>query len=215
VTSSLPQLKRPKSDVLQKIEKQISKGSLLAKKADNVIFGMGAEEVAKEEHEWSDHNLDLLKWSFVEDSIATGYARVGASSLVDKVNKRVDFMRAIVSKLEFLDDPPRASSTPPTPFANDYKPGTKARESNAIEILDRLCYAFPTVVKQLEHRHDNRPAFVKDEYDVQDLLHGLLMIFFDDIRIEEWTPSYAGGSSRMDFLLKKESIVIETKYAGP
>jgi len=52
---------------------------------------------------------------------------------------------------------------------------------------------------------------VEDEYDVQDLLHALLTLYFDDIRPEEWTPSYAGGSSRMDFLLKKEQIVLEVK----
>jgi hypothetical protein len=46
---------------------------------------------------------------------------------------------------------------------------------------------------------------------VQDLLHALLLIDFDDIRPEEWTPSYAGSSSRMDFLLKNEQIVIEAK----
>jgi hypothetical protein len=48
-------------------------------------------------------------------------------------------------------------------------------------------------------------------YDVQDLLHALLKIDFDDVRPEEWTPSYAGKSSRTDFLLKNEKIVVETK----
>jgi hypothetical protein len=38
-----------------------------------------------------------------------------------------------------------------------------------------------------------------------------LKIHFDDIRAEEWTPSYAGGASRMDFLLKNEKVVIECK----
>ncbi len=52
---------------------------------------------------------------------------------------------------------------------------------------------------------------MKDEYDVQDLLHALLKIFSNDIRTEEWIPSYAGGSSKMDFLLKDEKIVVETK----
>ena len=52
---------------------------------------------------------------------------------------------------------------------------------------------------------------MKDEYDVQDLLHALLRIFFKDIRPEEWVPSYAGSSSRMDFLLHQEEIVIEVK----
>jgi hypothetical protein len=52
---------------------------------------------------------------------------------------------------------------------------------------------------------------IEDEYDVQDLLHSLLRLFFDDVRPEPCTPNYAGGNSRMDFLLKKESIGIETK----
>ena len=46
---------------------------------------------------------------------------------------------------------------------------------------------------------------------MQDLLHALLRLNFDDIRPEEWTPSYAGKSARMDFLLKAEQVVVETK----
>ena len=52
---------------------------------------------------------------------------------------------------------------------------------------------------------------VNDEYDVQDLLYALLKMYFDDVRPEEWTPSYAGKSARMDFLLKNEEIIIEVK----
>jgi len=71
---------------------------------------------------------------------------------------------------------------------------------------------FHLVAKQLLERHGNRDTFkVEDEYDVQDLLHALLKIFFNDIRAEEYTPSYAGKSSRMDFLLKDHQMVIETK----
>ncbi len=54
-------------------------------------------------------------------------------------------------------------------------------------------------------------SHINDEYDVQDILHALLKLYFDDIRPEECTPSYAGKASRMDFLLKAESIVIEVK----
>ena len=64
----------------------------------------------------------------------------------------------------------------------------------------------------MRSRHSSRSTLeIEDEYDVQDLLHALLKIHFDDIRAEEWTPSYAGGSSRMDFLLKNEQIVVEVK----
>lgn len=83
---------------------------------------------------------------------------------------------------------------------------------NPIEVIENICVRFHRVANQLRKRHKNRSTLkISDEYDVQDLLHSLLKIHFDDIRSEEWTPSYAGGSSRIDFLLKKEKIVIEVK----
>lgn len=85
-------------------------------------------------------------------------------------------------------------------------------EQNTISILELLCYRFHKVVRQLRNRYNNRPTIeIKDEYDVQDLFHTLLVIFFDDIRKEEWTPSYAGACSRVDFLLKNEQIILEIK----
>jgi DNA-binding sugar fermentation-stimulating protein len=44
-------------------------------------------------------------------------------------------------------------------------------------------------------------------------MHALLQLYYDDIRPEEYTPSYAGRASRMDFLLKREKIVVEVKKA--
>jgi hypothetical protein len=81
-----------------------------------------------------------------------------------------------------------------------------------ILVLEKLFNRFHQVVRQLRSRHNERPTLdVSDEYDVQDLLHSFLKLYFDDIRPEEWTPSYAGGSSRMDFLLKDEQVVVEVK----
>ncbi len=50
-----------------------------------------------------------------------------------------------------------------------------------------------------------------NEYDVQDLLHALLRPWVGDVRAEEYTPSYAGRSTRMDFFLPAHDLVIETK----
>jgi hypothetical protein len=70
------------------------------------------------------------------------------------------------------------------------------------------------VERQLKNRHDSRPTItVQDEYDAQDLLNALLRVFFGDIRREEWSPSYAGGSSRIDFVLPQYRLAIELKYA--
>jgi hypothetical protein len=76
----------------------------------------------------------------------------------------------------------------------------------------KIVTRFHLVAQQLRKRHNGRDSLsINDEYDVQDLLHALLRLDFDDVRPEEWTPSYAGKCVRMDFLLKKQRIVIEVK----
>ena len=83
---------------------------------------------------------------------------------------------------------------------------------DVLNLIERLCLRFHAVARQLQQRHADRATItIEDEYDVQDLLHGILRLHFDDVRPEEWTPSYAGSSSRVDFLLKAEEIVIEVK----
>jgi len=97
----------------------------------------------------------------------------------------------------------------------------KGRISSSIEIdalatVNLLCVRFHLVASQLRSRHEGRSTLdVSDEYDVQDLMHALLKIHFEDVRPEEWTPSYAGQSSRMDFLLKNEQLVVEVKKTRP
>ena len=71
---------------------------------------------------------------------------------------------------------------------------------------------FHLFAKQLTERHQSRGTIeIQDEYDVQDLFYSLLHLYFDDVRKEEWTPSYAGSSSRMDFLIPELNLAIETK----
>ncbi len=78
--------------------------------------------------------------------------------------------------------------------------------------LKNIFERFHIVARQIKRRHSGRSTLeITDEYDVQDLLQTLLRLYFDDVRPEEWTPSYAGGSNRMDFLLKKGEIAIEVK----
>lgn len=89
---------------------------------------------------------------------------------------------------------------------------TVEREPDRLSLIERLCLRFHAAARQLQSRHAGRTTLtIEDEYDVQDLLHAILRLHFDDIREEEWTPSYAGAASRVDFLLKAEQIVIEVK----
>lgn len=100
---------------------------------------------------------------------------------------------------------------------NDYIQLSNGETKNkSQQELNLLFERFFKVARQLRNRHDNRDTIsISDEYDVQDLLHALLLIFFDDVRPEEWTPSYAGGALRMDFLLKEIDTVIEVKKTRP
>jgi len=81
-----------------------------------------------------------------------------------------------------------------------------------LDDLEDLLKRFPRFVNALTHRHSNRPGFeLADEYDVQDLLRGLLLFTLSDVREEEWTPSYVGASSRIDFVLPLRQTAIEVK----
>ena len=98
-------------------------------------------------------------------------------------------------------------------FWDDDVVGTEA-SGDPLAAVQKLCSRFHPVAKQLRRRHCNRSTLeINDEYDVQDLLHALLKVDFEDIRPEEWTPSYAGKSARMDFLIKDHQIVVEIKKA--
>ena len=79
-------------------------------------------------------------------------------------------------------------------------------------ILCNIFDHFHACALQLRRRHAGRNTLtIGDEYDVQDLLHAILKLHFSDVRPEEWTPSYAGNSNRMDFLLREANIAIEVK----
>ena len=85
-------------------------------------------------------------------------------------------------------------------------------KQNVPDFIVALCRRFHLLAIQLQKRHSSRPGFdIKDEYDVQDLLHSILKLHFDDIRAEDVSPSYAGNTSRVDFHLPRERLVVEVK----
>lgn len=96
------------------------------------------------------------------------------------------------------------------------KAAMAAKATKDQDRIVRIAERLHVVVCQLRDRREGRQTLdVTDEYDVQDLVHALLTIYFDDIRKEEWTPTYAGGASRMDFLLPEIETVLEIKMTRP
>lgn len=94
----------------------------------------------------------------------------------------------------------------------DLIPVGEVNTKSSLSDLENIFDKFHCIAIQMGRRHDNRATLtIKDEYDVQDLLHALLLLHFDDVRAEEWGPSHAGSCKRMDFLLKDLQTVIEVK----
>jgi hypothetical protein len=81
-----------------------------------------------------------------------------------------------------------------------------------LKMSKTLCQRFHFVARQLRLRGEYRSTLdVEDEFDVQDLLHALLRLQFDDISTEEWTPSYSNGTPRTTFLLNQDRLALVVK----
>lgn len=101
---------------------------------------------------------------------------------------------------------PTVGSQPMMPTVELQKPSTVE------ELLQTLIRGLPRAMHPLAHRRKGAQSLsFESEYDIQDLLHSQLRPWVADIRPEEFTPSYAGSSTRMDFLLPAHQLVIETK----
>lgn len=87
------------------------------------------------------------------------------------------------------------------------------KPNNVLEAVQVLVGGLRRAMHPLASRRKGLPVLTfLNEYDVQDLLHALLRPWVNDIRPEEHTPSYAGSSARMDFLLPDYRLAIELKF---
>jgi REase_DpnII-MboI len=87
-----------------------------------------------------------------------------------------------------------------------------AAEMDDLSTTKKLCQRFHVVARQLRLRGEYRPTVnIEDEFDLQDLMHALLRVHFDDIGTDEWTPAYTDGASRTTFLLDHDRLAIVVK----
>ena len=91
--------------------------------------------------------------------------------------------------------------------------GSVAPPDDLADLLEILIKGIPRAMRPLRRRRKgSTPILFDSEYDLQDLLRALLGPWVGDIRREEYTPSHAGSSSRIDLVLPKHQTVIEAKY---
>ncbi len=139
----------------------------------------------------------MMQGTYIPSHVTGKAGAYAADRIIESVKSFLELVDRFIRQLEKKQAlSPKVRLSHPDPLAK----------------LDKLLSRFHLVAQQMRERHANRPTIViGDEYDVQDLLHSVLKIEFDDVRAEEWTPSYAGSATRMDFVLKKEEIVVEVK----
>jgi hypothetical protein len=202
-----------------RIGKQINTNEAIAQSMQDYTF-------------WNDYNIELIKrafnrpdnqyfkeYTYTASSLATTIVpfRLGPKpqpTIADRANKirhqletKLHRLSLIHKKLPLIDVDPRV----------DKQIGQKEGDlqDNALINLSIIFSKFHKVAQSLRRRHANRETLlIRDEYDVQDLLQSMLQLYFDDVRAEDYSPSYAGANSRTDFVLKNEQIIIEVKMSN-
>jgi hypothetical protein len=187
------------------------------------LLGPAMQKLEADREKWTQYNAELLRRLFSDDEQAKAYewssppAEVSFEPFARHGSPPPRTREILEAELQFLDSLFERLELFPAPHDSQgvlsieaVRPAVNGRAS--IDKVEYLANRFHTVALQLRSRHGGRKTLeITDEYDVQDLLHALLRIEFDDVRPEEHAPSYAGGGSRMDYLLKAEEIVVEVK----
>lgn len=159
---------------------------------------------------WQDYTKQLLKDNFGSDQFLNEFANIHEPVFTNRQSTQqmmgalrtlgVEYENKIISIISRLG------------LCMEEEPVLQT-SSKALSVLDSISGNFPSFADQALKRQRNRRPLctINDEYDLQDIVHAILRLFFKDIRAEEWTPSYAGEASRMDFFLKPEGIAFELK----
>jgi REase_DpnII-MboI len=181
----------------------ISLGALTARS-----LGLPWEPASRQDPRTPADTAILLWLHLIDESLATAVTSLDRTTLSQRLLEAASTTQLRPCHLSEQGIVSIALQRAVTEAVGDLKLGG----TRAADFIVSLCRRFPLLAAELGNRHGNRPAIrISDEYDVQDLLRGLLRLHFDDVQPEEWNPSYGGVQSRSDLLLKPERIVIETK----
>ena len=172
--------------------------------------------------DWDMYNLELIRQAFDKpnNSYAEDYKRNTSSGgiFISGTTKEPSFQETVDStrgEMRYQVRKLRWFYNNIDLLKCDIKDVKSDNQKLKFHQLLKLLSRFHKIAQELRGRREERDTIIiKDEYDVQDLLNALLHINFDDIRKEEYSPSNSGANSRLDFVLKKEKIIIEVKMSS-
>lgn len=120
--------------------------------------------------------------------------------IVEYIRKQIDTTKITVEERLLKDD---KISDP------------KSINDLTIQKLDNICDRLIPALSSLRNRvyAKNRLILeINDEWDLLYYLQGILLIHFEIVKPEEYTPSYNLGSAKIDFYLENESTALEIKF---
>lgn len=214
---------KPNEQFKSELDKRIEMGkNLLTRLTTEDLNPPNLDRSKKEFEIWDDYNAELLKQSF--DRVNNDYHRDycssgivfgtlgGFTTILDSYNEHKSELEKQLGRIKKVREKVDLIET------KAVQPAIIKEKDSTTTALDKLVNIFGKfhrIAQSLRNRHSTRPTLtIADEYDVQDLLRALLKEHFDDVREEDYVPSYAGSNSRVDFTLKNEKIVIETKMTS-
>ncbi len=210
-----------KNDLKQKIHTRIQSGEELATR--DIKTKSQQDDWWDGFIDWDNYNLELIKQAFdvPNNQYAEDYERNSGGggiffsdevyttpTLEESIQSAREEMQYQVRKLKwFFEKIDLLKISDSIVSFHD----NRSKFHQLINLLSR----FHKIAQELRERRQSRETLlIKDEYDIQDLLNSLLYLYFDDIRKEDSSPSHAGSNSRLDFVLKKEKIIIEVKMSS-
>lgn len=215
--------------VILVVDKEAFKETIYIRLQSGLTFLSQEINTKQEQKEWWDafidwdiYNVELIKQAFdrPDNSYVEEYKRSTGGggiyfsgtykppTLKESIESARDEMKFQVRKLKWFYEKIDLLKTSENLVKSD-------NMKHKFDLLITLLSRFHKVAQELRDRRQGKETLIiKDEYDVQDLLNALLNLHFDDIRKEDFSPSNAGGNSRLDFVLKKEKIIIEVKMSS-
>jgi hypothetical protein len=210
----LPTLKVSRREAKAFIGERIKEG----RRASMESYEISTKRAERRYATWDKRNYHILVELFDSDEIAKEYnaiPRMVLTGTYRSTERAEQHQKRIDRKIKWFKELARRIDNH-FPQAGEAVANLTSRETlSGLDKVDLLCSRFHAVVNQLNQvkRRQKSPSrsCIRSEYDVQELLHALLWIFFTDVRREDPVPQRAGASSRTDFVLKKEAIIVEVK----
>ncbi|MDR7244241.1 PD-(D/E)XK nuclease domain-containing protein [Priestia megaterium] len=219
-------LKKDKDEIITKLLDRGSGEEIveLQRKIESANNLTSLQKLESDLKAWSVINCSLIESYFSDNSVARKHKKnvdlfKNSDKLKNRYNqvqlKKIELMNLISSEskaLQTLISEIRAGVYSPPPSDKDSTMPVESRH-----IVEKICNNF---IKFSEHLHKANihgsstvtNFELKNEYDVQFYLHGILKMFFNYVIPEEPTPILVKRHAKMDFLLPEYEIIIEVKH---